>query len=150
MRRERRRRKRKRTGLSHLEIEPVAVDRVHTQATQRTQYTARAALGHTLTGIHARDRLTHEGKGEQVFVVGWEGEADLLNPRNWSISKRVGVTLQIAAIAFAVCAASSIDAAIVPQAAAEFGVSEIAETLATGTWSAQRALQQHQKQQKPT
>lgn len=132
VRRERRRRKRKRTGLSHLEIEPVAVDRVHTQATQRTQYTARAALGHTLTGIHARDRLTHEGKGEQVFVVGWEGEADLLNPRNWSISKRVGVTLQIAAIAFAVCAASSIDAAIVPQAAAEFGVSEIAETLATG------------------
>ncbi|KAL1632766.1 hypothetical protein SLS58_011329 [Diplodia intermedia] len=114
------------------EIEPVAVDRVHTAATARTQYTARAALGHSLTGIEARDRRTHEGKGEQVFVVGWEGESDPLNPRNWSTPKRVGVTLQISAVAFAVCAASSIDAAILPQGAAEFGVSEVAETLATG------------------
>ncbi|KAK0621126.1 putative efflux pump kojT [Lasiodiplodia hormozganensis] len=114
------------------EIEPVAVDRVHTAATVRTQYTARAALGHSLTGIEARDRRTHEGKGEQVFVVGWEGDSDPLNPRNWSTPKRVGVTLQIAAVAFAVCAASSIDAAVLPQGAAEFGVSEVAETLATG------------------
>ncbi|KAF9638204.1 Major facilitator superfamily [Lasiodiplodia theobromae] len=114
------------------EIEPVAVDRVHTAATVRTQYTARAALGHSLTGIEARDRRTHEGKGEQVFVVGWEGDSDPLNPRNWSTPKRVGVTLQIAAVAFAVCAASSIDAAILPQGAAEFRVSEVAETLATG------------------
>lgn len=114
------------------EIEPVAFDRVHTAATVRTQYTARAALGHSLTGIEARDRRTHEGKGEQVFVVGWEGDSDPLNPRNWSTLKRVGVTLQIAAVAFAVCAASSIDAAVLPQGAAEFGVSEVAETLATG------------------
>lgn len=114
------------------EIEPVAVDRVHTAATAHTQYSARAALGHSLTGIHARDRLTHEGKGEQVFVVGWEGDSDPLSPRNWSTPKRVGVTLQISAIAFAVCAASSIDAAVVPQAAAEFGISEVAETMATG------------------
>lgn len=51
-----------------------------------TQYTARAALGHSLTGVHARDRLTHEGKGEKVFVVGWEGPDDPLNPRNWTVS----------------------------------------------------------------
>ncbi|GME34448.1 Major facilitator superfamily [Neofusicoccum parvum] len=113
-------------------IEPAAVDRVHTQATVRTQYSARAALGHSLTGIHARDRRTHEGKGEQVFVVGWEGESDPLNPRNWPLPKRIGTTLQISAIAVSVCAASSIDATILPQAAAELGVSEVAETLATG------------------
>lgn len=53
-----------------------------------TQYTARAALGHSLTGVHARDRLTHEGKGEKVFVVGWEGPDDPLNPRNWTVSSR--------------------------------------------------------------
>lgn len=51
-----------------------------------TQYTARAALGHSLTGVHARDRLTHEGKGDKVFVVGWEGPDDPLNPRNWTVS----------------------------------------------------------------
>lgn len=54
--------------------------------TAATQYTARAALGHSLTGVHARDRLTHEGKGEKVFVVGWEGPDDPLNPRNWTVS----------------------------------------------------------------
>lgn len=51
-----------------------------------TQYTARAALGHSLTGVHARDRRTHEGKGDKVFVVGWEGPDDPLNPRNWTVS----------------------------------------------------------------
>lgn len=67
-----------------------AVDGVSNTAqrvlTAATQYTARAALGHSLTGVHARDRLTHEGKGEKVFVVGWEGPDDPLNPRNWTVS----------------------------------------------------------------
>lgn len=56
--------------------------------TAATQYTARAALGHSLTGVHARDRRTHEGKGSKVFVVGWEGPDDPLNPRNWTVSKK--------------------------------------------------------------
>lgn len=64
--------------------------------------------------------------------MGWEGESDPLNPRNWPLPKRIGTTLQISAIAVSVCAASSIDATILPQAAAELGVSEVAETLATG------------------
>ncbi|KAF2085400.1 major facilitator superfamily transporter [Saccharata proteae CBS 121410] len=112
------------------------VERTATANTARTQYTARAALGHTLTGVHARDRLTHEGKGDQVFVVGWEGELDPNNPRNYSLAKRIGIIFQISAVTFAVCAASSIDAAVLPQAAAEFGVSEVVETLATGMYLA--------------
>lgn len=67
-----------------------AVDGVSNTAqrvpTACTQYTARAALGHSLTGVHARDRRTHEGKGDKVFVVGWEGPDDPLNPRNWTVS----------------------------------------------------------------
>jgi hypothetical protein len=85
-----------------------------------------------LTGIHARDRTTREGKGSKVFVVGWEGEDDPLNPRNYSTITRVGLTLVLASISFVVTAASSIDTAIIPQAAAEFGVSEVVESLATG------------------
>ena len=54
--------------------------------TAGTQYTGRTALGHSLTGVHARDRRTHEGKGDKVFVVGWEGPDDPLNPRNWTVS----------------------------------------------------------------
>lgn len=112
----------------------VAAERIPTHATVRTQYTARAALGHSLTGVHARERTTHEGKGKQVFVVGWEGPDDPLNPRNWSIAKKIGCTLQISLIAVTVGAASGIDATMLPQAAADLGVSETAESLDTGIY----------------
>ncbi|KAK7546616.1 major facilitator superfamily transporter, partial [Phyllosticta citricarpa] len=114
------------TNSSDLaEIQPVDMERHHTATTVQTQYTARAALGHSLTGIHARDRRTHEGAGGKVFVVGWEGELDPIWPRNWSHFKRTAVTLQISAIAFVVTAASAIDSTILPQAAEEFGVAEV-------------------------
>ncbi|KAF2144652.1 uncharacterized protein K452DRAFT_325166 [Aplosporella prunicola CBS 121167] len=122
------------SSVSSAEGDNVDIERVATAATAHTQYTARAALGHSLTGIHARDRRTHEGKGEQVFVVGWEGESDPLNPRNWSHVRRIGVTFQIAAIAFVVTAASAIDATILPQGAVALGVSEVTETLATAMY----------------
>ncbi|ETS75390.1 hypothetical protein PFICI_12334 [Pestalotiopsis fici W106-1] len=102
--------------------------------TATTQYSARGALGHSLTGIHARDRATHEGKGSKVFVVGWEGPDDPANPRNWTVTKRVCCTLQISLIAGAVGCASGIDATILPQAAADLGVSDVAESLATGMY----------------
>ncbi|KAI1339868.1 major facilitator superfamily transporter [Xylariaceae sp. FL0016] len=112
----------------------VLAERVPTCATVRTQYSARAALGHSMTGIHARDRRTHEGKGSKVFVVGWEGPDDPLNPRNWPVSKKIGCTLQISLIAATVGAASGIDATMLPQAAADLGVSETAESLDTGLY----------------
>lgn len=114
--------------------EPAERNDPHRVPTAATQYTARAALGHSLTGIHARDRRTHEGKGEQVFVVGWEGPDDPLNPRNWPVARRVSCTLQISLIAAAVGAASGIDATVLPQAAKSFGVGRVAESLATGLY----------------
>lgn len=102
--------------------------------TAATQYTARAALGHSLTGIHVRDRQTHEGKGEKVLIVGWEGPDDPLNPQNWSLARRVGCTLQVSLIAAAVGSASGIDATVLPQAAGSLRVSEVAESLATGLY----------------
>lgn len=112
----------------------ILAHRIHTAATARTQYTARAALGHSMTGVQARDRRTHEGKGEQVFVVEWEGPDDPMNPRNWTIAKRVGCTMQISLIAATVGAASGIDATVLPQAAADLGVSDVAESLCTGKY----------------
>ncbi|ROW02512.1 hypothetical protein VMCG_06004 [Cytospora schulzeri] len=108
-----------------------AAQRVLTAA---TQYTARAALGHSLTGVHARDRQTNEGKGDKVFIVGWEGLDDPLNPQNWSLARRVSCTLQISLIGIAVSSASGIDATVLPQAAKSLGVSEVAESLATGLY----------------
>lgn len=121
-------------GASTLDEEEETTTAAHRVPTAATQYTARAALGHSLTGVHARDRRTHEGKGEQVFVVGWEGPADPLCPRNWTVARRVGCTLQISLIAAGVGAASGIDATVLPQAARSLGVGEVAESLATGLY----------------
>lgn len=105
---------------------------LHHLGTIQTQYSLRTALGHTLTGVHARERTTHEGKGEKVFVVDWEGKDDPLNPRHWSVAHRVCTTLIVGSIAFVVSIAASADTAILPQAAAEFGVSDVVESLAIG------------------
>lgn len=100
--------------------------------TARTHISERTALGRVLTGIHVRDRYSHEGHGSQVFIVHWESPSDPLNPHNWSIRRRIGAMLQIAMIGLFLTAASGIDAAVLPQAAAELDVSETAESLATG------------------
>ena len=107
----------------------------HTQRfkTTETRHSERTALGRILTGIHVRNRHSHEGHGEQVFVVHWEGSADPLNPHNWPTARRVGALLQISLIAIFIGAASGIDATVLPQAAADLNVSEVAESLATGS-----------------
>ncbi len=50
------------------------------------------AMGTTLTGIDVRDRTTKEGGDGKVFVVGYEGENDMMNPHNWSFSTRLAAT----------------------------------------------------------
>lgn len=119
-------------GSSLADHDPVLLDRIGTATTVRTQHSLRTALGHALQGIHARDRMTHEGKGELVFVVGWDGENDPMNPRNWNLGYRAAITLCVAFLAFVVGAASSTDTAILPQAAAEFGVGDVVESMAIG------------------
>ncbi|PMD38384.1 MFS general substrate transporter [Hyaloscypha variabilis F] len=106
-------------------------------------------MGHAMTGIEVRElskemtrrRTRASGRSntnekaperEKVFVVGYESEKDTLNPHNWSYKTRILSTIMIASIGFIVGFASSIDSAALTQAAEEFGVSEVAESLATG------------------
>lgn len=107
--------------------------------------TAGTALGHTFTGVDVRDRTTNEGKGttnpktghptsDLVFVVGFQGPKDPLNPHNWSTWTRIGATAMIAAIGFVVGLASSIDSSALVPASEEFGVSTVTESLATGLY----------------
>lgn len=90
-----------------------------------------------VTGVLVRDRHAGEGTGGQVFLVGWDGPGDRLNPRNWSTAKRVVITLQISLIGGVVGVASGIDATVLPQAAKDLGVSEVAESMATGPYAHQ-------------
>lgn len=107
------------------------IQRSHTNSTahSRNPEGDEEALGPVLTGIDVRNRT---GDGGQVFVVGWAGANDPLMPHNWPLSRRVGVTLQISVIGLFLTGASGIDAAVLPQAAEDLGVSHVAESLATG------------------
>lgn len=110
---------------------PEAMNRL---STQQTRYSARTALGYSITGIDARARATNETEAGHVFVVGWEGEDDPLKPSNWPTSKRITATVVVSFIAIAGTAASSIDAAVLPQYSAYWHVSEVAGTLATAMY----------------
>lgn len=102
-------------------------------ATTRTQASTGAAFGRAITGVDVRDRTTHEGeKGGLVFVVGYQGANDPMDPHNWGVGIRVFSTFIIASIGFVVGVASSIDSSAIPHAAPEFHVSEVVESLATG------------------
>ena len=105
------------------------MSRITTTATKRSIGTA---LGTALTGIDVRDRSTKEGGQGKVFVVGYEGERDLMNPHNWSFASRLGATMNVAAIGWIVGFASSVDSGALTQASMDFGVSEVVESLATG------------------
>lgn len=98
----------------------------------RTRLSERIALGRAFTGILERNPTVSESRESRVFVVGWAGKNDPLNPKNLSPFLRVITTAIVGAIAFIVTVASSIDIAVLPQAAAEFGVSEVVESIATG------------------
>lgn len=94
------------------------------------------ALATVLSGIAEKTDLENtvatNTPFNKLFLVGFEGPQDPLKPRNWSVTKRVLCTLNVGVIALVVGTAASIDSAVIPQAAADFGVSEIVEALATG------------------
>ncbi|KAF2102140.1 MFS general substrate transporter, partial [Rhizodiscina lignyota] len=74
------------------------------------------------------------GVSQQVFVVGYQGPDDPMNPHNWGYGIRIFATIMVAAVAFVVSVAASIDSTAVHEAAAEFGVSQVTESLATGIY----------------
>ncbi|RGP77267.1 hypothetical protein FLONG3_4782 [Fusarium longipes] len=114
------------------EQEPM--QRTVTAETIRQCMSEGAALGQVLSGIQVRPHKNDKGQDGKVFVVDWEGPHDPLDPHNWSVGRRIGVTLQISVIALFVGAASGIDATVLPQASKSLGVSEVAESLATGLY----------------
>lgn len=120
------------TYASSDEIPEQSLQHTVTAQTIRQCMSGGIALGQVLTGIEVQDHKNDKGHEGKVFVVNWEGPDDPLDPHNWSIGRRIGVTLQISIIALFVGAASGIDATVLPQAAESLGVSEVAESLATG------------------
>lgn len=69
-----------------------APEDMSTATTVPTGKSLGTALGTTLTGIEVRDRSTKEGGDGRVFVVGYEGDKDIMNPHNWSFGTRFAAT----------------------------------------------------------
>jgi multidrug resistance protein len=130
-------------------VEGDEMERNDTLETIRTTQSFGTRMGHALSGIEVRELSkeitrrrtrasghtnTHEKPPERetVFVVSFESDSDAMNPHNWSYATRIFATIMIAWIGFIVGFASSIDSAALTQAAADFGVSEVTESLATG------------------
>ncbi|KAI9753843.1 MAG: blue light receptor [Chaenotheca gracillima] len=97
--------------------------------THSTLNTMGTHLGQAMTGIQVRTMSRNEGR---IFVVGYEGDDDIMNPHNWSWVTRWMATINIAWVGFIVGLASSIDSGALDQAAEDFGVSQVVESLATG------------------
>lgn len=73
-----------------------------------------------------------ETNDDDIILVDWDGKDDPLNPVNCSVSRKLFMTLLVSMIAFAVTAASAIDACGVKQYSEYFNVSEVVGSLATG------------------
>lgn len=102
------------------------------QNTLDTTHSFGTRIDFAMTGIEVRRLTTQQSDSRKLFVVGFEGERDHLNPKNWSNTTRWSLTLIISFVAFIVGLASSIDSAVLVQAANDFGISEVAESAATG------------------
>jgi len=75
--------------------------------------------------------LMEDCNNEFYYQVDWTGPDDPHNPKQWSTLHRVSATLLVCTVAFVATAASAIDSAVITRASADFGVSEVAESLAT-------------------
>jgi MFS family permease len=79
----------------------------------------------TMDGISVQ-RMSN---GESFYQVDWESGFDPRNPRNWPLRKRCYTTLLLDVVAMVVTVASAIESAVAPQAAQDFGASELLQAL---------------------
>jgi MFS family permease len=75
--------------------------------------------------------LAQDCNGKQYYQVDWAGPNDPFNPKMWSTLDRICSTLLVAFVAFVATLASAIDSTVLTRASVEYGVSIVAESLAT-------------------
>ena len=86
--------------------------------------------GRGILGVELRKG--EDDEDEAAFVVGYETPSDDMDPHNWSYTKRLYSTILVALIAMIVSMTSAIDSSVISQAAQDFGVSKVVESMATG------------------
>ncbi|KAA8645317.1 hypothetical protein EYZ11_009345 [Aspergillus tanneri] len=89
----------------------------------------------TIPGITIQQRSSDAATSTYtVFIVGFDGPDDPLNPKNWSLRRKWTTLGIVGSTGLLVGWASAIDSAVIKQGQEEFGVSEVAESLATALY----------------
>jgi MFS family permease len=81
----------------------------------------------TIPGI----TLATDNNSKTYYQVHFTGPDDPLNPKNWSTRHRIGATMLVCSVAFIATLASAIDAAVLSRTTRQFGISDVAGSLAT-------------------
>ncbi|KAJ5108955.1 major facilitator superfamily domain-containing protein [Penicillium angulare] len=86
-----------------------------------------------IPGVRSQDisEVSNICDGKPLFLVGYSGSDDRLNPKNWSTGRKWATLGIVGTTGMLVGWASSIDSTVIKQGMAAFGVSEVAESLAT-------------------
>ncbi|CAI7637455.1 unnamed protein product [Penicillium viridicatum] len=87
----------------------------------------------TVPGVkpHNVSETSEQSDLETLFIVGFDGLDDQLNPKNWSTGRKWSTLGIVGTTGMLVGWASSIDSTVIKQGQEEYGVSEIVESLAT-------------------
>ncbi|KAJ5081749.1 MFS general substrate transporter [Penicillium alfredii] len=107
-------------------------------------------ISHLDDGKHEKPIVLHTGQSvvipgvsvrqvpsisdKPVFIVGFEGPDDQFNPRNWSLGHKWKTLAIVGTTGFLVGWVSAIDSAVIKQGQEAFGVSKVAESLATSLY----------------
>ncbi|KAF5388919.1 hypothetical protein D9757_005139 [Collybiopsis confluens] len=86
----------------------------------------------TLVAEEASVKLDEKATFDDSYIVGWYGDDDPDNPRNWSPAKRAFVAFSISLMTFAMYIGSAIYTPSIPGIMAEFNVSLTHATLGYG------------------
>ncbi|KAJ5692547.1 hypothetical protein N7462_001970 [Penicillium macrosclerotiorum] len=103
-------------------------------AQSKSQRSEKTALALSLAGVDVQKQRESTNQPIDLFIVGWNGEDDPQNPRNYSFSRRLVATLLVSALGWVVGAASSINSGVLPQNTAAFHVSDVVGSLVTGIY----------------
>ncbi|KAK0191675.1 major facilitator superfamily domain-containing protein [Armillaria mellea] len=81
------------------------------------------------TGVQLTRRVNAGSLNSDPYIVGWYGDDDQENPRNWSPAKRAFVAFSISFLTFSVYIGSAIYTPSIPGLMADFNVSQTTATL---------------------
>ncbi|OJJ33525.1 hypothetical protein ASPWEDRAFT_744838 [Aspergillus wentii DTO 134E9] len=111
---------------------PLELDKPDTRRVRSSDQQQRRPHGDFLMpGIQLVEDNSSNQEQSYIFLVRWENETDVFNPRNFSLATKMMGTFILSALSFVASAWSSIESAVISQSSAAYNVSEVVASLFT-------------------